>query len=255
MDLTKTGLFISALRKQMNMTQKDLAERIGVTDKAVSRWETGRGFPDVSLLITLAETLGVSVSEIVTGEKIEIEEKKAVEIMNKMNQTVIDTLDYSQREIKKNKWKSMLTSFSILLLSGFTMFCVFMIVYDKMFWAQTPHVPINEVLYALLVYLAIPIGLPMLTNSIKDKQTWITPRKFLWLSPLTGLVFLMIATAIFFPDFYRDLFNVDALHYDFNDTAVDDVLFYLMPINLLIAISVTAICHAVNCLNKRKDEK
>ena len=60
MDLNKTGLFISAMRKQKDMTQKDLADKIGITDKAVSRWETGKGFPDVSLLTPLAEALGVS---------------------------------------------------------------------------------------------------------------------------------------------------------------------------------------------------
>ena len=57
MDLNKTGLFIAYRRKQKGLTQKDLSEKIGVTDKAVSRWETGRGFPDVSLLEALAEVL------------------------------------------------------------------------------------------------------------------------------------------------------------------------------------------------------
>jgi transcriptional regulator with XRE-family HTH domain len=69
MDLNKTGLFISALRKQNGLTQKELAEKIGVTDKAVSRWETGKGFPDVSILKLLAEVLNVSITEIVNGEK------------------------------------------------------------------------------------------------------------------------------------------------------------------------------------------
>ena len=82
MDLNQTGLFISALRKQNNMTQKELAEKIDVTDKAVSRWETGKGFPDVSLLQPLAKTLGVSISEIVMGETSEAEETVAVKTMD-----------------------------------------------------------------------------------------------------------------------------------------------------------------------------
>ena len=103
MDLNKTGLFISFLRKQKDMTQNELAEKIGVTDKAVSRWETGRGFPDISLLPSISEVLGVSISEIVMGERIETEETGVMDIMDK---TVIDTLDYSQREIVKSKlWK------------------------------------------------------------------------------------------------------------------------------------------------------
>ena len=67
MDLQKTGEFISCLRKKHGWTQSELAEQIGVTDKAVSRWETGRGFPDVSCLTALADVLEVSVSDL-SGE-------------------------------------------------------------------------------------------------------------------------------------------------------------------------------------------
>jgi transcriptional regulator with XRE-family HTH domain len=87
-------MFIAALRKQREMTQKELADVIGITDKAVSRWETGKGFPDVSLLIPISEELGVSIAEIIMGEKIE---ERTVEIMDK---ALIGTLEYSQRKIK-----------------------------------------------------------------------------------------------------------------------------------------------------------
>ena len=69
MDQNKIGKFIAERRKSLNMTQKDLAERVGVTDKAVSRWETGRGSPDVSYLTALADVLEVSISELVLGER------------------------------------------------------------------------------------------------------------------------------------------------------------------------------------------
>jgi transcriptional regulator with XRE-family HTH domain len=252
MDLVKTGLFISALRKEKGMTQKDLAEKIGVTDKAVSRWETGKGFPDVSLLTALAEMLGISVSEIVMGERIEIEQKDTAEIMNTMNKTVVDALDYSQQEANKKRWKNIMVTSIVLLGSVFILYCVFMIVYDRLFWRMTPHVPINDVLYTMLVFLAIPIAVPMIANSIKDKQTRVKPSRFLWwVSPLAAFVLLMIATAVFYPRFYSDLVNVEMLRYDFNDTSVDDVLFYLVPINLLITLSVTAICYAGNRMKMR----
>ncbi|MGN0701253.1 MAG: helix-turn-helix domain-containing protein [Oscillospiraceae bacterium] len=67
----RSGSFIAQRRKQAGLTQLQLAERIGVSDKAVSKWETGRGFPDVSVLEGLAEALGVSISEIVTGKSAE----------------------------------------------------------------------------------------------------------------------------------------------------------------------------------------
>ena len=75
MDTQKTGTFLRILRKQKGLTQNQLAERIGVTDKAVSRWETGKGFPDVSLLQPLAEALGTSVTELLAGEPLTAEEK------------------------------------------------------------------------------------------------------------------------------------------------------------------------------------
>lgn len=68
MNIIKSGNFICEQRKKLGLTQKELAEKIGVTDKAVSKWENGRGFPDVSLLTPLAEVLKVSVTEILNGE-------------------------------------------------------------------------------------------------------------------------------------------------------------------------------------------
>lgn len=68
MDLKKSGRLIAAQRKELGKTQKELADILGVTDKAVSRWETGQGFPDSSLLIPLAETLGIAVADLINGE-------------------------------------------------------------------------------------------------------------------------------------------------------------------------------------------
>lgn len=65
-----TGSIIQTLRKQKNMTQKDLAELINVSDKTISKWETGKGFPDISLLETLSSALCVSMAELLSGEHI-----------------------------------------------------------------------------------------------------------------------------------------------------------------------------------------
>ena len=64
----RTGQFISERRKAIGLTQKELAERLGVTNKAVSKWETGGGMPDVSMLKKLSEILEVSVDELLAGE-------------------------------------------------------------------------------------------------------------------------------------------------------------------------------------------
>lgn len=69
MDHGKTGRFIAACRKSRHLTQKELADRLGVTNKAVSKWETGQGMPDISVLLELGRILGVSVEEILEGEQ------------------------------------------------------------------------------------------------------------------------------------------------------------------------------------------
>ena len=69
MDAKKTGALIARLRKKKNLTQDALAGQLGVTRKAISRWETGRGYPDVEILPSLAEVLGVSVNELLAGEE------------------------------------------------------------------------------------------------------------------------------------------------------------------------------------------
>ena len=69
-DKKSFGEFISMLRKEKSMTQKDLAAKIQVTDKAVSRWERGLGFPDINTLEPLADALGVSMMELMKSERI-----------------------------------------------------------------------------------------------------------------------------------------------------------------------------------------
>lgn len=71
MDAEKFGAFIAGARKEKNMTQKALAERLHVTDKAVSRWERGLGYPDIHTLEPLAAALGVGLLELLHGERSE----------------------------------------------------------------------------------------------------------------------------------------------------------------------------------------
>ena len=70
MDRYVTGAVIRKLREDKGMTQEELAEKIFVSSKAVSKWETGQGFPDISLLEPLADALGISVIELLSGEDI-----------------------------------------------------------------------------------------------------------------------------------------------------------------------------------------
>ena len=75
-DVKKVGAFISECRKENGWTQKQLGEMLGVTDRAVSKWETGRSLPDISLIEPLCGLFGISVSEILAGKRIEAEAYK-----------------------------------------------------------------------------------------------------------------------------------------------------------------------------------
>lgn len=92
MDKNATGRFIAELRKQKGFTQKELAEKLMVTDKAISRWETGKGLPDTSLLKPLGDVLGVSVTELLSGKKI-----AAVDMKERADNIILEALNYSKR--------------------------------------------------------------------------------------------------------------------------------------------------------------
>ena len=70
LDQKKTGMFISEMRKEKGLTQKQLASEIGVSDKAVSKWENGRGMPDTSLIPDLCRVLGINLNELLSGERL-----------------------------------------------------------------------------------------------------------------------------------------------------------------------------------------
>lgn len=81
MDCQKIGLFIAKRRKELGMTQQQLADKLYITDRAVSKWERGAGLPDISLLMGLSDALDISVNELLAGERIEVMSKeKADEI-------------------------------------------------------------------------------------------------------------------------------------------------------------------------------
>ena len=86
MDSIKIGKFIAEKRKAKNLTQLQLAERLYVTDRAVSKWECGRSLPDSSIMLELCEALDISVNELLTGEELKMEtyNKQAEENLIKM---------------------------------------------------------------------------------------------------------------------------------------------------------------------------
>ena len=123
MDQIKIGEFISSQRRKNNLTQAALAEKLGITDRAVSKWECGKGLPDVSLMLDLCEILGITVNELLNGEKISMENN------NQKNEQLL--LDMAKELEKKNKtiWNAMWTIMTVSiigLIGGLAIIAFFM---------------------------------------------------------------------------------------------------------------------------------
>ena len=111
MDNRKIGNLITAQRKKKGLNQRQLAERLNVTDKAVSRWETGKGMPETSLLQPLAEELEITVSELLCGELHEAERRS-----DEADKIIINTLNISK---KKTRLATILLIIIALMITGF----------------------------------------------------------------------------------------------------------------------------------------
>lgn len=101
MDARKLGSFIAENRKAKNMTQVDLAIKLQVTDKAISRWERGLGSPDINSIEQLAEELDVSIAELMKCERIQEEPVSHAEVEN----AIINTLDIAITEKREERKK------------------------------------------------------------------------------------------------------------------------------------------------------
>lgn len=111
MDQEKIGKFIAENRKIKKLTQKELAEKLGVTDRSVSKWENGNCMPDMSLLIPLCNELDISINDLLSGKKVDKEnyqetfEKNVVSIVSKVN-----------KDNKKRRLKNAFISLSIVFI-------------------------------------------------------------------------------------------------------------------------------------------
>ena len=121
MDQIKIGKFISNTRKELNLTQLELADKLGITDRAVSKWENGRGLPDISLIKPLCDALSISVNELLCGERVSSEE-----LPNLAEENLVSALDYSQKKVKRTRsiFLTVIISVVVLVVITATLFAV-----------------------------------------------------------------------------------------------------------------------------------
>ena len=111
MDQLKIGKFIAECRKQKKLTQMQLAEKLNITDKAISKWENGKAMPDSAIMLELCDILCISVNELLNGEKISMEKN------NQKNEQLL--LDMAKELERKNKtiWVSMLVIIIVSMIA------------------------------------------------------------------------------------------------------------------------------------------
>lgn len=116
MDNKKTGALIAQRRQELGLTQKELGDRLHVSDRAVSKWERGAGFPDVSLLELLADSLGFSVLELIRGERLAAEDQPSPEAERSVRSAVLELSGQLRQNLRQ--YRRICIVLAILLVTG-----------------------------------------------------------------------------------------------------------------------------------------
>ena len=144
MDREKLGGFIAQRRKELKLTQRELADAIHVTDKAVSKWERGMGCPDISLLEPLAEALGLSVDQLLTYQTAPAETERAEEPAptSEAVQAVLDLTLAERRARRRRRWFiAMAAALSLIVLAGMYVLLSSLQVQGKLFRNESSTFP------------------------------------------------------------------------------------------------------------------
>ncbi len=126
MDMVKMGRFLSELRKNHNFTQAELGEKLGVTNKTISRWETGTYMPPVEMLEELSNMYGLSINEILSGKKLSDEEYKEMAESNIKDSLRTGAFSLKEKqEFFKKKWLK--EHIAIMIFLGICIIAVFVV--------------------------------------------------------------------------------------------------------------------------------
>lgn len=128
MNQEKIGKFIAELRKKKKMTQEKLGNEIGVTDKTVSRWETGKYMPDISLFKPLSEILEVSINDLMSGEIVDENDYQ-----EKFEENVINVVDKVE---KKNKFSNLISNILLGIIALFSLWLISYAFYSNVEFKQ-----------------------------------------------------------------------------------------------------------------------
>ncbi len=171
MNQTEIGKFIAKCRKEKKLTQAQLAEKLNITDRAVSKWETGKSMPDSSIMLALCEILGITVNELLSGEKMDMEsfEKRA-------DENLIALKRKDENNLTKNVMISIL--FSATLLIGMTVCLICdMALSGHLTWSL---IPVSSIVFAWVIsFPSIVLGKRGVVVSLISLSIFVIPYLFL----------------------------------------------------------------------------
>lgn len=153
MDQKKTGQFLKTLRKEKNITQENLAETLNVSTRTISRWETGRNMPDISLLVELSEFYQVSIAEIIDGER------KSEDMGQETKSTAVKMAEYSKNELSRERQKAV--SVILMVFGVFIMISAFAVVPNESSWGS---------IYAVVGGMTLIIGIYFMLKAAFTKR-------------------------------------------------------------------------------------
>ena len=150
MNQEKIGKFIASVRKEKNITQNELAEKLGVSDRTIGNWENGRNMPDVSLFKPLCESLDITLNDLLSGEKVSDNCYH-----ERLEENIINAIDYSNKKIEKNNNTIAFIFIILCILSSFTVISIFP---SESSWGS---------IFSILSIILSLIGVSRLTKKIR----------------------------------------------------------------------------------------
>lgn len=190
MDNEKFGNFVKELRKEKNLTQKELAEKINITDKAISKWERGLSFPDITMLNILSKELDVSVEELLNGERIKESEKSEQIDVEKAVKEALEKANHKEEKRKKKilKIKKVTKIISIIF---FVLFLILNSIYFYLSYKYGFEYVIDSLFYIVNEIILISVFL-FLLFTFKKKKAKIVLISIFVIATLINIIFMGI---------------------------------------------------------------
>lgn len=150
MNQERIGKFIAECRKKQKMTQQELAEKLGITDRAISNWENGKNMPDLSLFKPLCNILNITINDLMSGEK--VNEK---EYQEKLEENIVNTINYTNKKLENQKNLLAIIFISLGILISFTAIGIFP---SESSWGS---------IYSIFGIIISIIGINIITKKLK----------------------------------------------------------------------------------------